>query len=272
MYISVKFTINADCGLGCGTVLDMFVLQTNNSDQNFARNVSNFPSSALAALTDTVRNGLTITNEIEKIGTAATSGVYVAFRDTGTCVSIAEVVVYYPICDAHSPMVGATFSRDGLPGETLSGTCFLNMAVNMNMPGRSIQAMCVLDLGALNTTWNMECMCVPGYRFISRSGIEQCEGVCVCLHMKSLSLFIAIMIVSVTLYLSTNVWCVLIGLFSSTACPPFMFKNTLSNTDMCQPCPAYSNTTESDTGVDVCTCSPDFYRAMGEDAMRCTRE
>ncbi|XP_065890002.1 ephrin type-B receptor 3-like isoform X2 [Dysidea avara] len=230
MYISVKFTINADCGLGCGTVLDMFVLQTNNSDQNFARNVSNFPSSALAALTDTVRNGLTITNEIEKIGTAATSGVYVAFRDTGTCVSIAEVVVYYPICDAHSPMVGANFSRDGLPEETLSGMCFRNMAVNMNMPGRSIQAMCVLDLGTLNTTWNMECMCVPGYRFISRSGIDQCE-----------------------------------------ACPPFMFKNTLSNTDICQPCPAYSNTTESDTGVDVCPCFPGFYRAMGEDAMRCTR-
>ena len=63
-----------------------------------------------------------------------------------------------------------------------------------------------------------------------------------------------------------------IALFAFPACPPFMFKNTVSNTDMCQPCPAFSSTTKNDTGVAVCPCFLGFYRAVGEEAMRCTRE
>jgi len=183
MFISVKFSINALCGLGCGNVLDLFVLETSNSNQSFAKNVSNFPPTALFALTTTVRDGSMITNRILRIGSAATPGVYIAFRDQGTCVSVAEVSVYYPICDANSPLVGANFTRDGLPGETLSGTCFPNMAVNENILGGPFEAMCFLDEGARNTTWNTQCMCVPGYRFISRSVADQCEGVCVCMHM-----------------------------------------------------------------------------------------
>ena len=185
MFLSVKFSINAGCGVGCGNVLDLFVLQTSNSNQNFATNVDNFPMIPEAALTDTVRDGTTITNEILRIGTAATPGVYVAFRDGGTCVSIAQVSVYYLICDAHSPLVGANFTRDGLPGETLGGTCFRNMAVNENMLDGSVEALCFLDQIALNTTWNTQCMCIPGYRFISRSATDQCEGVqfvCVRVH------------------------------------------------------------------------------------------
>jgi len=61
-------------------------------------------------------------------------------------------------------------------------------------------------------------------------------------------------------------------MFLSPACPPFTFKSTLSNTDACQFCPPNSNTTKSDTGVAVCPCFPGFYRAEGEEAMRCTRE
>ena len=33
-------------------------------------------------------------------------------------------------------------------------------------------------------------------------------------------------------------------LFFPTACEPFHFKNTLSNTEMCKPCPLFSNTSE----------------------------
>ena len=56
------------------------------------------------------------------------------------------------------------------------------------------------------------------------------------------------------------------------ACPPFTFKSTLSNTDVCQPCPLFSNTTDSDTAVAVCPCDPGYYRNEGEDALRCTSE
>ena len=57
-----------------------------------------------------------------------------------------------------------------------------------------------------------------------------------------------------------------------TACPPFTFKNTLSNADMCQPCPLFSNTTENDTAVTECPCDPGYYRAENEAALPSTSE
>jgi len=177
MYISVKFSINTQCDQGCGNVLDLYVLETSNADQSFARNVSNFPRTPRAVLTDTVRDGSTLTTVIIRIGTSSTPGLYVAFRDRGTCAFIGEVIVYYLICDAHSPMVRANFSRDGLPGEIISGTCFPNMAVGMNMPGRSFEARCVIDQLMPNASWNTACMCAPGYRFASSSRTDQCEGI-----------------------------------------------------------------------------------------------
>ena len=58
----------------------------------------------------------------------------------------------------------------------------------------------------------------------------------------------------------------------NTACPPFTFKDTLSNTDVCQPCPLFSNTTENDTAVTVCPCDPGYYMAVNEAALPCTSE
>ena len=58
----------------------------------------------------------------------------------------------------------------------------------------------------------------------------------------------------------------------TTACPPFTFKSTLSNTDVCHPCPLFSNTTENDTGATVCPCDPSYYRAVNEDDLPCTSE
>jgi len=171
MLISVKFALN-ECGSTCGNVLDLFFLETSNTDQNFSTNISNFPSNPNAVLTSNVRDGQTLFTEIRRIGTP-THGIFVGFRDRGACVSIAEVIVYYAICDAHSPLVGANFTRDGQPGETLSGTCFPNMAVNMDMPGGSFDATCVLNVD-LTAAWNTECMCVPGYRFNTSS--RWCEG------------------------------------------------------------------------------------------------
>ena len=43
---------------------------------------------------------------------------------------------------------------------------------------------------------------------------------------------------------------------------------------MCQSCPLFSNTTESDTAVAVCPCDSGYYRPLdgSEDASPCTRE
>ena len=57
-----------------------------------------------------------------------------------------------------------------------------------------------------------------------------------------------------------------------TACEPFHFKNTLSNTEMCKPCPLFSNTSEP--AMKVCPCDDGYFRPSdgSEDAMPCTRE
>ena len=59
-------------------------------------------------------------------------------------------------------------------------------------------------------------------------------------------------------------------LLTYIACPPFKFKNTLSNTDLCESCPPFSNTTGNDTAVSVCQCDPGYYRTDSEDALPCT--
>ena len=66
--------------------------------------------------------------------------------------------------------------------------------------------------------------------------------------------------------------CYLLMYFEHTACQPLSFKNTLSNDDMCQPCPMFSNTT--DIAVAVCPCDPGYFRPLdgSEDAMPCTRK
>ena len=50
----------------------------------------------------------------------STTGLYVAFRDLGTCIVLFEVTVFYSVCDAVLFDVGANFSVLGFPGDTSS--------------------------------------------------------------------------------------------------------------------------------------------------------
>ena len=101
MYISVEYSINAQYDIGCSTVSDLYVLETSETDQNFTSHAN------------WLWDNLTLSAFVAPIGSSylATPGVYVAFRDQGTCVSVTEVVVYYPICDNNFLTAGATFPR-----------------------------------------------------------------------------------------------------------------------------------------------------------------
>ena len=61
----------------------------------------------------------------------STTGLYVAFRDLGTCIGLSEVTVFYPVCDVVLLDVGANVSELGFPGDTSSGVCFTNMAIGI---------------------------------------------------------------------------------------------------------------------------------------------
>ena len=215
IYLRVRYAINSQCTGGCLTTLDTFAFQTNISNQSFTvdqmDNLNDiFGDSAIIALTDTVRDGRTIITRIIPImANLSTTGLYVAFRDLGTCIVLSEVTVFYPVCDAISLSIGANFSEMGLPGVTSSGVCFANMAISINPLKDNFTATCKLtsmmmssqQTDQLFTNWTINgdglqpCMCLPGYEFIGRATSMQCRGVCmyarVCVVYVFLSIFVS---------------------------------------------------------------------------------
>ena len=209
IYLRVRYAINSQCTGGCLTTLDTYVLLTNTSNQSFTGNLNDiFGNQPVAALTDTVRDAQAIITRVLPITTnRSTTGLYVAFRDLGTCIILSEATVFYPVCDAVSLNIGASFSEMGLPGVTASGACFANMAVSINPLVNSFNATCILTselipsqlTDLLFTNWTDDgnalqpCMCLPGYEFIDRTALVQCRGVCmtvcvstcvcVCMHV-----------------------------------------------------------------------------------------
>ena len=191
VYVRVKYAINSQCSGQCVTTLDMYVLETNETDQNNVRDVTVFGSTPIAALTDIIRDGTTlITRVIRLEADISTPGLYVAFRDLSTCIGLSEVSVFYPICDAISFDFGANFSEigfpgdPGVPGDTVTGTCFTNMATSKNPLDNSVTATCTVShsQSELDIEWisPSPCMCLPGYEFIDGDDpFTQCQGVCV---------------------------------------------------------------------------------------------
>ena len=169
VYIRVTYSINRDvCTTGCQT-LDMYVLQTNEVDQNFIRNVSVFENSSRFVLTSNIRDGINLITRTMRISAdLSTSGLYVAFRDLGSYIGITEVIVYYPVCDSTSLDFGANFLTTQFPGGTSVGSCFTNMAIYLHSINDSFEATCTLNNNESLTNWTINggpsgCMCLPGY-------------------------------------------------------------------------------------------------------------
>ena len=188
------FSINSiQCTTGCQTTLDMRILESNVSNQSFVRDVSMFESALAFVFTSSIRDGTNLINRVQRIPVnTATTGLYVGIRDMGTCVGVSQVTVFYPVCDPVSLDLGANFTVTQFPDETASGTCFDNMAINIDTPDESFDATCMLetvrDDGVMPTDvvtcWTINggphrCMCLPGYEFISNISTSQCQGVCV---------------------------------------------------------------------------------------------
>ena len=191
IYIRVRYAINSQCVSGCVTTLDTHVLQTNTSDMSFTSNISSiFVTRPIAALTDTVRDGATLVTQIIPIMTdLSTTGLYVAFRDLGTCVGLSEVTVFYPVCDAILLDIGVNFSEMGFPDDTSSGVCFANMAISIDPLENSFTATCTLtsQTDQVFTNWTVngnslpQCICLPGYEFTNRITSLQCQGMFLCM-------------------------------------------------------------------------------------------
>ena len=158
-----------------------YVLETNEMNQDFVRNVSVFNDSRSTTLREDGRGPMTL----QFIpNTSLYSGFYLAFKDLGMCISMYEVVVFYPICDAIFLDLGLNFTKAQIPEGASYGLCFPNMALNAT--NEYVQAVCILRIDkSLLPTWTISentvgCMCVPGYSFINRTTVDQCKGKCMC--------------------------------------------------------------------------------------------
>ena len=192
VYIRVAFAMNSQFFIysqctDCQIAVDMYVLQTNEVNQSFVRNVNVFDNSTIFVLTSNISSNGThlFTRTIKISADLSTSGLYLAFRDRGSCFAIFEVLVYYPVCDSISLDLGASFLTTQFPGGTSVGSCFANTSTDLlNPTNRSFEATCTLSTSSNNellANWTVNgdpsgCMCLPGYMFISRSSTEQCRG------------------------------------------------------------------------------------------------
>ena len=177
----MRYAINStfSCTGECTVHID--VLETNETNQSLAIRDGMFKSKT----TYTLRVDGGESSTLQFIPNASFySGFYLAFRDLGTCISINEVVVFYPICDAIFLELGLNFTKAQVPEGASFGSCIVNMALNTT--NNYVQAMCILKLDKhVLPIWTiisentMGCMCVPGYSFINRTTVDQCKGKCV---------------------------------------------------------------------------------------------
>ena len=150
-------------------------------NQDFVRNVSVFNGSHSTSL----REDISESTFRFTPNASLYSGFYLAFRDLGICISMYEVVVFYPICDAIFLELGLNFTKPQMPEGASYGSCFPNMALNAT--DDYVQAVCILRIDiSYSPTWTIisentvGCMCVPGYSFINRTTVDQCKGKCMC--------------------------------------------------------------------------------------------
>ena len=184
MAIAVRYKIRSVCtfDVGCNDAVETYVLYTNEANQSFARNTSSFTANhKVKDLTDATKDDVIFTyNIIEIKRDLLYSGMYVALKDKGSCFDLAEMRVCTAVCDKIALDLGANFSNTTYPGESSTGSCFHDMAVDSNTPNGTFQAVCQ-DMSHWEGKWKItgsvtKCMCLPGYKFISDSSVNQCQG------------------------------------------------------------------------------------------------
>ena len=180
VYLQMTYAINTTSSCTGSCKVYAYVLETNEMNQSFVRNVSVFNGKLSTSLKE---DGWASTFQFTP-NASLYSGFYLAFRDLGTCISMYKVVVFYPICDAIFLEFGLNFTKAQMPEGASYGSCFPNMALNTT--NEYVQAVCILRIdNSLLPTWTISentvgCMCVPGYSFINRTTVDQCKGKCMC--------------------------------------------------------------------------------------------
>ena len=128
-----------------------------------------------------------------------TNGFYLGFRDTGTCVNILRLQVYYRISPQRTDGL-VTYPEIALPPQgssetvTAMATC---AASSTNLT--SLQITCFANETCVNVA---SCACVPGHEYVAGTGgSAQCSGesnllVCRYQHLQASLVYLFVMYIT----------------------------------------------------------------------------
>ena len=231
--VRVNYSVNG-CLTG-GSCQQSFLLQmyqTQNIDPSGSTNTSNYAAFANNRVTvGSNPSGTVVDTQDITVPLGAIGGMYLAAQDTGTCVSIAHLTVFYYVCPQQVvnfisyPMVVSNGNGGITQLACVSGASVVGVQSPLATCGS--QGVWGAPTGA--------CSCNPGYTSIGQT----CQSRLLLCHVRCMVL---------------SVCCVV------SACPPGTYKSA-QGSSVCLPCPSNSN--NSVNGSSQCPCLQGYYRPAG---------
>ena len=177
-------TSPADCAAGqCSQSVPVRVYWTNTPDETERNNISNYGTVATRLLHTTNDSQRQSDHEDVKVPLGIT-GMYLAFVDEGTCVSITRLVVSYNVCPEQTLNL-ITYPQTIAPtARTISFKMVPASCVDRaSMVGTTMLVCTVGGLWSAPGPPADTCQCDPGYQMIGFGLNATCEGDhCVCAH------------------------------------------------------------------------------------------
>ena len=116
-------------------------------------------------------------------------GVYLAFLDQGTCVSISSIIVSYNYCSKIDSVL-VSFSRTPAPVNDSYLVEQIGRCTDANSINKTRLSGFCLSNGEWNITDGMKCLCKTGHELVNGSGgnVHECSG------MNVISLFLSVVV------------------------------------------------------------------------------
>ena len=150
--------------------VDMYRYERNGVDATAARTTTNYQFVRRIEQPSGF-SGQQYTTSFNFTPSGNTNGFYLGFRDTGTCVNILRIQVYYRISPQRTDGL-VTYPEIALPRQgstTAMATCAAN-STNLT----SLLVMCFANESCVDVA---SCACVPGHEYVNGTGgSAQCSG------------------------------------------------------------------------------------------------
>ena len=146
--------------------VDMYRYERNGVDTTAARTTTNYQLVRRIEQPSDF-NGQDYATSLSFTPSGSTNGFYLGFRDTGTCVNLQRLQVYYRVSPRRTDGL-VTYPEIALPRAGSSGTVTAMATCAANSTNlTSLQVTCFAD-GRCDSV--ASCACIPGYEYINGTG------------------------------------------------------------------------------------------------------